>query len=51
MLLNLVKDGRLSYESTNKLLKSNYKTWNYETSFSYKNIPYKKPVLTLFLSF
>ena len=46
MYLNLIKDGRLSYESTNKVLKSNYKT-----SFSYKNFPYKKPVLTLFLSF
>ena len=28
MLLNLIKDGRLSYESTSKVLKSNYKTWN-----------------------
>ena len=28
MLLNLIKDGRLLYESTSKVLKSNYKTWN-----------------------
>ena len=40
----MIKDGRLAYESTSKVLKNNYKTWNYKTSFSYNIFPYKKSV-------
>ena len=51
MLLNLIKYGKLSYESTSKVLKSNYKTWNYETSFSYKTFPYKKTCINIVSAF
>ena len=35
-------EGFRMNQPTSKVLKSNYKTWNYKTSFSYKNLPYKK---------
>ena len=42
MLINLIKDGRLSFESIRKILKSYYKTWNYKTSSFYKSFTYKR---------
>ena len=51
MFLNLIKDGRLSYESSSKVLKVIIKPGIIKPHFLKKIFLTKKSVLTLFLSF